>query len=74
MKLQTLLIGFIIIFDTNKTNKKQAETTEREREKNKKIGWEIKNKLKQKVKISIENNQSKILFRFLKNNKKQNTK
>jgi hypothetical protein len=62
------------MFETNKTRRKQAETTERESEKNKKIGWETKNKLKQKVRTSIENSQSKMLFKFLKNNKKQKKK
>lgn len=74
MKLQTLLIGFIIILETNNTKRKQADTTESDKEKKRKIGWEIKNKLKQNVNTSIENNQSKILFKFLKNNKKQNKK
>lgn len=64
----------MIIVETNITNKKQADTTDKDKEKNKKTGWEIKKILKQKVRTSIENNQISTLFKFLKKSKKQKIK
>lgn len=59
------------MFETNNTKRKQADTTEREREKKRNMGCLTKKILKQNVKTSIKNNHNRILFKFLKNNRKQ---